>query len=434
MRPIPSAAISNQSQAKSKPASKNENNPQQMNILGYSYKTDEWTNISPRILEKVDMGLHKMPRHPLNLLRRRIQNYFYKEFVNRRGNPEFSVWDSISPVVTTHQNFDSLLIPENHPSRVHHESYYVNQNTMLRAHTSAHQDELMRSGLDSFLVIGDVYRRDTIDATHYPVFHQVEGVRLFNEPQILKHINREDLNQPNQNWSVFEGSGHRNKVKQKEHTQAAVVFMEHALKNTLLGLTKELFPDMEYRWVDAYFPFTHPSWELEIYHSGEWMEVLGCGVMEQQLLHNAGVGNKLGWAFGLGLERLAMKLYQIPDIRLFWSKDDGFLKQFDVENPATPIIYKEVSQFPPCKKDISFWISDIYTSNDFYDLVRNVGGDVIESVTLVDEFKHPKSGRVSHCYSINYRHMEKTLTNEEVNVLHKEVVKKAEQELLVQIR
>lgn len=105
--------------------------------------------------------------------------------MNRRGNPIFSIYDNISPVVTLEQNFDSLLVPEAHVSRAPSESYYINSDYMLRAHTSAHQRDLIRSGLNAFLVIGDVYRRDAIDATHYPVFHQVEGVRLFSQNEVL---------------------------------------------------------------------------------------------------------------------------------------------------------------------------------------------------------------------------------------------------------
>merc|ERR1711884_497094 len=96
------------------------------------------------------------------------------------------------------------------------------------------------------------------------------------------------------------------------------------------GLAKALFPgEVETRWVECYFPFTHPSWELEVQWRGDWLEVLGCGVMEQELLANAGVVDRVGWAFGLGLERLAMVLYSIPDIRPFWTKDSGFLSQFE---------------------------------------------------------------------------------------------------------
>lgn len=81
------------------------------------------------------------------------------------------------------------------------------------------------------------------------------------------------------------------------------------------------------RWVDAYFPFTDPSYELEIFFNGEWLEVLGCGVMQQPILDRTFPGEK-AWAFGLGLERLAMVLFDIPDIRLFWTADQRFLKQF----------------------------------------------------------------------------------------------------------
>lgn len=130
-------------------------------------------------------NLHREHGNPLYLIRKRIENYFYKNFVNRRGNPIFSIYDNISPVVTLEQNFDSLLVPEAHVSRAPSESYYINSDYMLRAHTSAHQRDLIRSGLNAFLVIGDVYRRDAIDATHYPVFHQVEGVRLFSQNEVL---------------------------------------------------------------------------------------------------------------------------------------------------------------------------------------------------------------------------------------------------------
>jgi phenylalanyl-tRNA synthetase alpha chain len=82
--------------------------------------------------------------------------------------------------------------------------------------------------------------------------------------------------------------------------------------------------------VEAYFPFTTPSLELEIYFNDDWLEVLGCGVIQQPILEKCDMGDKHGWAFGLGLERLAMVLFDIPDIRLFWTDDKRFLKQFKV--------------------------------------------------------------------------------------------------------
>ncbi|XP_013886784.1 phenylalanine--tRNA ligase, mitochondrial, partial [Austrofundulus limnaeus] len=269
---------------------------------------------------------------------------------------------------------------------------------MLRAHTSAHQVELVRSGLDAFLLAGDVYRRDEIDSTHYPVFHQVEGVRLFTNHQLFSKVHKgEEL-------SLLEQGGRWTPQKQETHTLEAVKLLEFDLKKTLTRLVSHLFgAGVEVRWVDCYFPFTHPSFEMEVKFQDEWMEVLGCGVMEQELLNSAGADNKLGWAFGLGLERLAMILYSIPDIRLFWSQDERFLQQFRVQDINQPICFQPLSRYPALYNDISFWLPDTrdsqpdeqsFTDNDFYELVRSVGGDLVEKVSLVDTFQHPKSETV----------------------------------------
>lgn len=100
------------------------------------------------------------------------------------SRPLFSVHDTISPVVSTFQNFDSLLVTRDHVSRRPTDSYYINANTVLRSHTSAHEMDLIKGGLNAFLVTGDVYRRDDIDALHYPAFHQLEGVRLFSREEV----------------------------------------------------------------------------------------------------------------------------------------------------------------------------------------------------------------------------------------------------------
>merc|ERR1719376_992363 len=226
---------------------------------------------------------------------------------------------------------------------------------------------------------------------------------------------------------LFE-SGVREPSKQGVHTLDAARLVEADLKECLLGLAKHLFGDrIQYRWVDCYFPFTHPSWELEVFHNGDWLEVLGCGVMEQEILAKAGVEDKVGWAFGLGLERLAMVLYLIPDIRIFWSKDSGFLSQFSEAGPDSKIVYKATSKFPQCVSDVSFWIpkakagEELFSPNDFYDLVREQGGDLVEQVRLIDEFTHPKKGLSSQTYRIVYRHMSKTLSQEEANIVHKAI-------------
>ena len=93
-----------------------------------------------------------------------------------------------------------------------------------------------------------------------------------------------------------------------------------------------------------------------------------------------------------------------------------------------------MSQFPPCVNDLAFWIPDSFSPNDFYDLVRSEGGDVIEQVTLIDEFLHPKHERTSHCYRIVYRHMDKTFTQDEVNLIHFKIADLAAQKLGVELR
>ena len=398
-------------------------------------KSDHMTNVTPKIMGHLGRNLHLEPFHPLNLIKQKIAKYMYARYKQHRDLPTFSLHEQISPVVRTEQNFDSLLVPPDHVSRRRSDSYYLNSREMLRAHTSAHQADLIRMGLDNFMVVGDVYRRDEIDSTHYPVFHQMEAVRLISAADISKMSSS-----PSHDIKFFE-NGERNDMKQAVHTVDAAKMVEADLKSCLTGLARHLFGEkVEVRWVDCYFPFTHPSWELEVFHNGAWLEVLGCGVMEQEILFKAGVEDKVGWAFGLGLERLAMVLYSIPDIRIFWSRDSGFLSQFQGATPDTKIVFKSLSKFPQCTNDISFWLpklgpaQETFSPNDFYDLVREVGGDVVEQVRLQDEFRHPKTGLDSQCYRIVYRDMAKTLTQEDANKIHSAIEAAAVKKLGVTIR
>ena len=150
-------------------------------VLSKRYKKDINTNVTPSILEKTGRRLHHLKNHPLKILKDQIHDFVYSAYLRHRNGPLFTMVDSIPPVVTVEQNFDSLLVPQNHISRSRNDNYYINSGYMLRAHTSAHQVDLIRTGLDAFLVTGDVYRRDEIDRNHYPVFHQMEGVRLFTK-------------------------------------------------------------------------------------------------------------------------------------------------------------------------------------------------------------------------------------------------------------
>jgi phenylalanyl-tRNA synthetase alpha chain len=113
-------------------------------------------------------------------VKQRVINHLHQNHRKRggSGSPLFTVCERENRVVSCYENFDSLLTPENHISRSPSDTYYVNKDYVLRGHTSAHQHALIRTGLDAFLCVGDVYRRDEIDRTHYPCFHQIEGLFL----------------------------------------------------------------------------------------------------------------------------------------------------------------------------------------------------------------------------------------------------------------
>ncbi|XP_018653315.1 putative phenylalanyl-tRNA synthetase mitochondrial [Schistosoma mansoni] len=447
-----------------------------VSISGQSTVKDSWYNLTPHIIELTKRSLHNQQHHPLNLIKQRIVDFMFKRHVrhvynnNQSGTPLFSLYDHLSPVVTVRKNFDSLFIPPDHPSRSRTDTYYLNETTVLRSHTSAHQLDLISSGLNAFLVAGDVYRRDDIDSLHYPVFHQLEGVRLFTSdevrlfPQCLYFVRSHESN--SHPFRVFP-SYMLPPDKQVCHTTETKMLLEFELKTVLKEMAKSLFgPDIQLRWVNAYFPFTHPSWELEIKtKSGysnydgdsdsekpeEWTEILGCGIMRQELLERSGIPNKVGYAFGLGLERWAMRLYEIPDIRLFWSKDQGFLNQFITDDIHAPIKYKPVSIFPPCILDLSFWLNDSESisslsfnpdgldrikivERDIFDLVRSEAGDLIEQIRLVDSYIDPKTGRQSLCYRFIYRDQHKTLTMDTVRPLHENIGQVLAEKLNLSIR
>lgn len=157
----------------------------QVQLFDKMYPRDDMTNVTSNILSKVGRRLHLCTNHPLNILRERIQEHVYADYRTRWGGPMFTMADYLSPVVTVEQNFDSLLVSKDHVSRAKNDNYYINAEYLLRAHTSAHQRDLIKTGLDAFLVTGDVYRRDEIDMCHYPVFHQMEGVRLFSQHELF---------------------------------------------------------------------------------------------------------------------------------------------------------------------------------------------------------------------------------------------------------
>jgi phenylalanyl-tRNA synthetase alpha chain len=229
-----------------------------------------------------------------------------------------------------------------------------------------------------------------------------------------------------------------------------VEIFSRAKKAAIAANPESVDEPLRVRWIEAYFPFTSPSWELEVFWQGDWLEVLGCGVVKQEILEKADVPSQLGWAFGIGLERIAMLLFEIPDIRLFWSKDERFLGPFKglSENLDNLKRFVPFSKFPACYKDVAFWLRSSSSSagggiganaqdfheNDVMEIVRDIGGDLVEDVTKVDEFTHPKTGRRSLCYRINYRSLERTLTNEEANGYHDSVRAALVEKLGVELR
>lgn len=431
-----------------------------ISVDGKSYDVDSWTNVPSQLLESMRAQLHLQKSHPIAITRTLIESCF----------PGYHAHNELPRAVSIGQNFDSLGFPADHPGRSRTDTYYLNEQNVLRTHTSAHQADTFRARQsDGFLISADVYRRDAIDRSHYPIFHQMEGARLWDREACggnvaqavladIERLPKHDMIVEDLNPTIHP---ERNPL-QADHTAEEAEAIANHLKRSLENVVVRIFSaareaaaasgdksalssePLKVRWVEAYFPFTSPSWELEIFWQDEWLEVLGCGVVQQKLLKDAGVPSQVGWAFGVGLERIAMLLYEIPDIRLFWSTDARFLSQFEESKPMRR--FEPFSKHPPCYKDVSFWVKSASSSaggggaaqdfheNDFMEIVRNTAGDLAEDVRLTDEFTHPKTRRKSMCYRINYRSLERTLTNDEINKLHGQVTAALVEKLGVEIR
>ncbi|TIA91981.1 hypothetical protein E3P99_00798 [Wallemia hederae] len=398
---------------------------------------DGFTNAPDSILALTERQLHQQPNHPLGILRSLIQNTLshYKHL------------SAPSPIVSTYKNFDELEFPADHPGRSLSDSYYLNEKTMLRTHTSAHECDVFRQGTDKWLLTADVYRRDEIDSSHYPVFHQMEGACVWDDTHKDAHTaiasELQELESALKHTNIVTTdetiNNNPNNPYQPTHRSLVAELIVKHLKMTLNLLVYDLFKHvqntdnqpLQVRWIEAYFPWTGPSYELEVMWEGKWLELLGCGVMQQRTLERADVGHKSGWAFGLGLERIAMVLFGIPDIRLFWSQDSRFSSQFEAGKISKFVPY---SKYPPCIKDVSFWVHTPFHENDLYEIVRECSQDLVESVECIDNFTHPKTNKNSLCYRINYRSMDKNLTNEEANDLHASVVDRLTKTFDIEIR
>ena len=221
--------------------------------------------------------------HPINQMKDSIMNLLVSFGFEVIDGPE---------IETEKFNFDMLNIKKSHPARQMHDTFYVNnKSNLLRTHTSPVQ---IRGMLDkkpplAFISGGKVYRKDD-DATHLPMFHQVEGIFV-----------DENVNFAN-------------------------------LKDLIFKIIQNLFGDkVKIRFRPSYFPFTEPSAEVDILsEEGRWLEVLGCGIVNPVVLENCGIDSNTysGYAFGLGVERIAMLKFGVNDIRDFYKSNLDFLIQF----------------------------------------------------------------------------------------------------------
>ncbi|MEK7148014.1 MAG: hypothetical protein AAB758_01830 [Patescibacteria group bacterium] len=311
----------------------------------------------------------------------------------------------VPEIVPTNILFDLFNMPPEHPARSKSDTYYANEDSVLRTHDTVfwyyylNHPEIKKRIEDKktlgALCYGKVYRKDEIDNRHMNVFHQFGG--LYLAPDDKKTITPDDL------------------------------------KNALSEIARAVFGnEVEFRFYDHNFPYTDPSFEMEALINGVWIEMLGCGMARKSVLENMGLTGYHGWAFGFGLERLAIASMDLPDIRLLWSEDERVKSQLKLGQK-----YQEVSKFPPVLRDISFIVSKDFIPNDYFDLIREVGEGMVENVELLDKYENTEkfgADKLSYTFRITYRHLNRTLTNEEVNKVHEELEKRTEKEFGAQIR
>lgn len=232
--------------------------------------------------------------HPVTRIRRRIEDFFTGLGYSIAEGPE---------VEDDFHNFEALNIPDHHPARAMHDTFYFDASHLLRTHTSPVQVRVMEAGKPPFRIIapGRVYRSDS-DITHTPMFHQVEGLLI----------------------------------------DKGVTFAD--LSGTVAAFLRYIFEveDLAVRFRPSYFPFTEPSAEVDIgctqcqgkgcrvCKQTGWLEIMGCGMVHPEVLKHGGVDatEYSGFAFGMGIERLAMLRYGVNDLRLFFENDERFLTQF----------------------------------------------------------------------------------------------------------
>lgn len=445
----------------------------------------------PKIIKSnAGRALYTNLNHPLATVKHRIEQFF-----------PFVHFDDLTYQTNIKTNFDDLLVPLTHPARSVKDTFYLNeqyiktypfilktfyqkldklnifykyyicnkmlpheQTQLMQTHMTTHLPFLLKQKHFNSIYTGTVYRRDEINKSHFPIFHQTDGFLVKPE-----------------NFDV-----------------------ENDLKNQLQKLIHYLFQSksMQLEWdQNTTFPFTHPSFEMYIKrnkHEKSWVEVLGCGCIKKEVICNAlyqkqiyqiieneinkfdilmtdkfkqirfnenniefniknmdttiinrlcneelneKIKNKInkfleniniqGWAFGIGIDRLTMLLYEIPDIRLLWSNDTRFINQFK-KNEI--IKFQPFSNFPSIEKDVSFFLNEHFVEEVFFEICRDIASENIEQVKKIDEYFNSKTEQTSVCYRITYRSHHKNLTHHFVNDLQNRIVQELIRTCSVRVR
>ncbi|MEK9131319.1 MAG: hypothetical protein AAB447_00220 [Patescibacteria group bacterium] len=298
----------------------------------------------------------------------------------------------IPEVIPTNILFDLFNFAPDHPARSTSDTYYVDPKNVLRTHGTAMwhyyfqlretQKKIAEGKELGVMCYGKVYRKDEIDRHHMNIFHQMDGLYLVPDSQ--KMLTIDDL------------------------------------KNVLSEVVQSVFgKDVKYRFNPDTFPYTDPSLEVEVEINGQWIEILGGGMPRKSVLKEFGIEGYNGWAFGFGLERLAIISMELPDIRLLWSEDERVRKQLTLGQK-----FVEVSKYPPIVRDISFVVPTTFIPNDYFDTVRETAPGIIEEVELLDKYENAKKfgeGKVSYAFRITYRSLDRTLTSTEIDAVHKKL-------------
>lgn len=349
-----------------------------------------------RFLKMPDLS--RTPGNPLNEIVKRVTSW-----------PSFSEFDIIKvpEIVSTDITFDLFDFPKDHPARSGSDTYFVDKDHILRTHTTIMwyyylKNEMVRKKMAAgepvgAFCFGKVYRKDEIDRNHMNVFHQIDG------------------------WYLA--------PKDKE------VITIKELRDALSNFAQAVFgKDVQVRFNDDRFPYTDPSLEMEVNKEGKWLEVAGAGVVKGSVLEKFGVDSSKwnGWAFGPGIERFAMISMELPDIRLLWSQDERVKKQLLLGNR-----FKEVSKYPPIIRDISFVVGADFIPNNYFDLIRDIGGDIVEEVSLLDKYENAEkfsAGKISYTYRIIYRSNERTLLLGEVAPIQEKIVEETKKQFGAEVR